>query len=63
MSYTKITPPSVGQAITRGADGKLNIPDHPIIPFIEGDGIGIDGGEGIGFVGGCPVCAGEFVEE
>jgi len=42
MSYTKITPPSVGQAITRGADGKLNIPDHPIIPFIEGDGIGID---------------------
>ncbi|MDO8528090.1 MAG: isocitrate dehydrogenase (NADP(+)) [Deltaproteobacteria bacterium] len=23
-------------------DGKLNIPDHPIIPFIEGDGIGID---------------------
>jgi isocitrate dehydrogenase len=42
MSYTKITPPSVGQAITRGADGKLNIPDNPIIPFIEGDGIGID---------------------
>jgi len=42
MSYTKITPPSVGQAITRSADGSLNIPDHPIIPYIEGDGIGID---------------------
>ena len=23
-------------------DGKLNVPDHPIIPFIEGDGIGPD---------------------
>jgi len=42
MSYTKITPPTVGQTITRGADGKLNIPNNPIIPFIEGDGIGID---------------------
>lgn len=42
MSYSKITPPTVGQAITRDADGKLNIPDNPIIPFIEGDGIGVD---------------------
>jgi isocitrate dehydrogenase len=42
MSYTKITPPSVGQTITRGADGMLNIPNNPIIPFIEGDGIGVD---------------------
>lgn len=42
MSYTKITPPSVGETITRGADGTLNIPNNPIIPFIEGDGIGID---------------------
>lgn len=42
MSYTKITPPSVGQTITRGADGKLNIPNNPIIPYIEGDGIGVD---------------------
>jgi hypothetical protein len=24
------------------ADGSLNVPDRPIIPFIEGDGIGID---------------------
>jgi isocitrate dehydrogenase len=42
MSYTKITPPSVGETITRSADGALNIPNNPIIPFIEGDGIGID---------------------
>jgi isocitrate dehydrogenase len=25
-----------------GIDGKLNVPDHPIIPFIEGDGTGVD---------------------
>jgi isocitrate dehydrogenase len=42
MSYTKITPPSVGETITRSADGKLHIPNNPIIPFIEGDGIGVD---------------------
>jgi len=30
-----------GQKITF-EDGKLNVPDHPIIPFIEGDGIGPD---------------------
>ncbi len=30
------------QKITMGADGILNVPDHPIIPFIEGDGIGPD---------------------
>ena len=28
--------------ISMGADGKLNVPDQPIIPFIEGDGIGPD---------------------
>lgn len=31
-----------GEKITLGADGKLNVPSHPIIPFIEGDGIGPD---------------------
>jgi isocitrate dehydrogenase len=31
-----------GEKITMGADGKLNVPSHPIIPFIEGDGIGPD---------------------
>lgn len=30
------------QKITMGADGRLNVPDNPIIPFIEGDGIGPD---------------------
>jgi isocitrate dehydrogenase len=33
--------PSDGQKITQ-KDGKLSIPDHPIIPFIEGDGTGRD---------------------
>ena len=28
--------------ITMGADGKLRVPDEPIIPFIEGDGTGVD---------------------
>ena len=30
------------QKITMGQDGQLNVPDQPIIPFIEGDGIGPD---------------------
>lgn len=28
--------------ITQNADGTLNVPDQPIIPFIEGDGTGVD---------------------
>ena len=28
--------------ITMGSDGKLVVPDKPLIPFIEGDGIGSD---------------------
>jgi isocitrate dehydrogenase len=31
-----------GQPITMGAGNKLNVPDNPIIPFIEGDGTGRD---------------------
>jgi isocitrate dehydrogenase len=31
-----------GQIITMGAGNKLNVPDNPIIPFIEGDGTGRD---------------------
>lgn len=42
MSYTKITPPDTGTKIEKKADGSLKVGDHPIIPFIEGDGIGID---------------------
>ena len=34
--------PSQGQKITVEKDFKLNVPDHPVIPFIEGDGIGVD---------------------
>lgn len=41
MSYKKIEVPSNGEKITF-KDGKLNVPNHPIIPFIEGDGIGAD---------------------
>ena len=39
---TKIVVPSQGEKITVNADNSLNVPDHPIIPFIEGDGIGVD---------------------
>ncbi len=42
MAYEKLTPPSDGQKITINADLSLNVPDNPIIPFIEGDGIGPD---------------------
>ncbi|MCM1128462.1 MAG: NADP-dependent isocitrate dehydrogenase [Alistipes senegalensis] len=38
----KIQVPSTGRKITVNADFSLNVPDNPIIPFIEGDGIGID---------------------
>ena len=37
-----IKSPSNGQAISLKKNHELNIPDFPIIPFIEGDGIGID---------------------
>jgi isocitrate dehydrogenase len=39
--YERLTPPARGQAITM-VNGKLNVPDTPIIPFIEGDGTGVD---------------------
>ncbi len=39
--FKNLTPPSTGDPITM-SDGKLNVPDHPIIPFIEGDGTGPD---------------------
>lgn len=34
--------PGDGQKITVNADGSLNVPARPIIPYIEGDGVGID---------------------
>ncbi|WP_104695272.1 isocitrate dehydrogenase (NADP(+)) [Helicobacter salomonis] len=43
MSYNPkyLSQPTEGQAITY-RDGRLHVPNHPIIPFIEGDGIGVD---------------------
>src|SRR5215203_667233 len=40
-TFTNLTPPAKGTAITR-KDGRLVVPDDPIIPFIEGDGTGPD---------------------
>ncbi|WP_019530113.1 NADP-dependent isocitrate dehydrogenase [Dasania marina] len=42
MPYQHIKVPSVGEKITVNADYSLNVPNQPIIPFIEGDGIGVD---------------------
>ena len=40
--YQHIKVPSSGQKITVNDDYSLNVPDEPIIPFIEGDGTGLD---------------------
>ena len=40
--YQHIKVPSNGEKITVNADYSLNVPDHPIIPYIEGDGTGLD---------------------
>src|SRR5688500_16179752 len=40
--YQHIRVPEQGQKITVNQDLTLNVPHHPIIPFIEGDGIGVD---------------------
>ncbi len=42
MSNAEFPWPSAGTPITMGANGKLNVPNDPIIPFIEGDGTGRD---------------------
>ncbi|WP_193164320.1 NADP-dependent isocitrate dehydrogenase [Microbulbifer hainanensis] len=34
--------PADGEKVTVNSDGSLNVPNRPIIPFIEGDGIGVD---------------------
>jgi len=41
MAYTHITVPT-GNKIDLSDSGVLNVPDTPIIPYIEGDGIGVD---------------------
>ena len=40
--FQHIQVPAEGQKITVNADMSLNVPDQPIIPYIEGDGIGVD---------------------
>ncbi len=42
MPHQHIQVPSDGQAITANPDFSLNVSNNPIIPYIEGDGIGID---------------------
>ena len=41
MIYKKIKVPKKGEKISY-KDGRLLVPDNPVIPFIEGDGIGVD---------------------
>jgi isocitrate dehydrogenase len=42
MGYKHIQVPGEGEKIIVNEDNSLNIPDNPIIPYIEGDGIGVD---------------------
>jgi isocitrate dehydrogenase len=42
VHYDRIAVPADGSKIIVNTDGTLNVPDRPILPFIEGDGIGID---------------------
>lgn len=41
-AFQHIQVPAQGHKITVNADFSLNVPDDPIIPFIEGDGTGLD---------------------
>ena len=42
MTYQHIHVPDEGERIRVGAGNALTVPERPVIPFIEGDGIGID---------------------
>jgi isocitrate dehydrogenase len=42
MTYRHIDIPAQGEKIRVNQDNSLDVPPHPVIPFIEGDGIGID---------------------
>jgi len=42
VMYQHIKVPADGQKITVNADFSLNVPDQPIVPYIEGDGTGFD---------------------
>src|SRR3569832_2388623 len=42
MPYEKIKVPTAGEAIVARQDGSLQVPDRPVVPNNEGDGIGVD---------------------
>ena len=42
MAYQKISVPNDGDKITVNADLSMNVTNHPVIPYVEGDGIGAD---------------------
>jgi isocitrate dehydrogenase len=42
MHYDNVTVPRDGAPITANQDNTVDVPDNPIVPFIEGDGIGVD---------------------
>jgi isocitrate dehydrogenase len=42
VKFQNLVPPADGARITVRPDGTLNVPDNPILPFIEGDGTGPD---------------------
>ena len=42
MQYEKIQVPAHGEQIKVNRDGTIEVPDRPIVPFITGDGIGVD---------------------
>ncbi|MEA2700480.1 MAG: isocitrate dehydrogenase, partial [Myxococcales bacterium] len=42
MASPTLNIPAGAQAIAVLSDGRLEVPDHPVIPFIEGDGTGPD---------------------
>ncbi len=42
MSFDKLTKPTKGTVISNNPDGTVNVGNDPIVPYIEGDGIGID---------------------
>ena len=40
--YQHVKVPAAGQKITVNKDFSLNVPENPIVPYIEGDGTGVD---------------------
>ncbi|HET7922630.1 MAG TPA: NADP-dependent isocitrate dehydrogenase, partial [Gammaproteobacteria bacterium] len=42
MKFDKLVPPEAGERISVNTDFSINVPDRPVIPFVTGDGIGVD---------------------